>query len=166
MVSISDIGGVVIYKVITDGRILRERSYSMATSGVRGPQGQPAQGRRERVDDRDRRATREEIATAKVSLGDLDPDVVRELWQQAGFPSRGSSAVLTGTEWTISSGTRPGDRYVADVDGHNLRQTSSSEEAAGRSPEEQTRSLRSLAECIQAAGGDIAAIQACQAKAN
>lgn len=166
VVSIADTGGVVVYKVITDGTTLTERSYSIATSDVRGPQGQPAQGRDEQVADSDRPATKEEIASAKVSLGELDPDVVGELWEQVGFPSRGSSAALTGTEWTISSGTEPGDGYVADVDGDNLRQTSSSEEAAGRSPEEQSKSLRSLGECIQAAEGDIAAIQACQARAN
>ncbi len=163
VVSISDAGGIVIYKVITDGATLRERSYSIATSDIRGPQGQPAQGRDEQVNDSERPATEEEIAAAKVSLGDLDSDVVEELWEQAGFPGRGSSAVLTGTEWTISSG---GDHYAADADGGNLRQTGSKEEAAQRSPNEQVESLQSLSACIQDAGGDIAAIQVCQAKAN
>ena len=165
VLSISEIGGTVSYAVI-DGDIVRERTYSIETSEVRGPQGQPAQGREKKVDDRERPPTRKELATAAIALGDLDEDVVVRMWEEVGFPTQGSSASLAGQEWVLSSGSRPFDRYVANADGSGIRQTKSKKDTFGGSPPDRIGSFQSLAKCIEAAGSDVAAIQRCQATAH
>ncbi len=180
VVSISDLGGAVTFTVIGDDGQVHERRYYVETSESRGPQGQPAQGRSRETEDSERAATAEETAAATVTLGDLDEDVVERMWDEVGFPTEGSSAALTRTEWALSSGARPFDKYLANADGTNVRQTSSKESTfGGAKPSEggkpsapgatpgqgQVEALQKLGDCLKAAGSDIAAIQKCQATA-
>jgi hypothetical protein len=164
VLSISEIGGTVTYKVIDGSETVRTRTYSIETSEVRGPQGEPAQGRSRTVQDSERPATRKEIRGSKVTLGDLDQDVVVQMWEEVGFPTEGSTASLTGDQWVLSSGARPSDRYLANADGTGIRKAKEKDIFAG-STKDRARSAQSLAKCIQEAGSDIAAIQRCKTTA-
>ncbi len=173
VVSISAGGGAVKYEVIGDDGQVHVRDYFVESEDLSGA----ATGQTRRTENSERPATPEDTAAAKVALGDLDKDVVEQMWEDADFPSDGSSAALTGTEWALSSGARPFDRYLANADGSDVRQTKSKEDTFGPAPEAgqapqgipdpggQAENLQALGDCIQAAGTDIAAIQKCQATA-
>jgi hypothetical protein len=173
VVSISVIGGSVSYEVIGDDGLVHTRDYTVETESLSGG----GQGRTRRTDNSERPATAKDIAAAKVTLGELDEDVVEQMWEEADFPAEGSSAALTGSEWALSTGARPFDQYLANADGSDVRQTKSKEDTFGPGaqagpepqgipdPGGQAEKLQALGDCIQAAGTDIAAIQKCQATA-
>jgi hypothetical protein len=186
VLSISVLGGSVTYEVITDGTV-HKRSYIVETGQTRGAQGEPAQSRTRKTENEERPATPGETAAATVTLGDLDEDVVSKMFSELDFSEDGGTAALTGTEWALSSSATPFDRYLADLDGSNIRQTQNKEDVFGGgeppvpvtpgqpapqapqapdpSKNPQVQSLQKLSECLQAAGTDIAAVQKCQAQA-
>lgn len=173
VISISVGGGSVKYEVIGDDGLVHVRDYIVETEHLSGG----GQGRTRKTNNSERPATAKDTADAKVMLGDLDNDVVEQMWEEADFPSGGSAAALTGSEWALSSGARPFDHYLANADGSDVRQTTSREDTFGPDPQGgsapqgipdpqgQAEKLQSLGDCIQAAGTDIAAIQKCQATA-
>ena len=175
--TISVLGGSITYSVIDSAGTLHTRRYFVETEQTRGPQGEPATGRTRRTENSERPATPKENAEAVVTLGDLDEGMVEEMWDEAGFPSEGSSAALVGEVWSLSSGADPFAKFTADADGSNVVQTKSKEDtfrqqpvpaspAEVQSPRDNpvVQDAQRLNECIQQAGGDIARIQACTAQ--
>lgn len=176
VVSLEVTDSSVTYEVIaSDGRV-HKREYFVESEDTRGPQGEPATGRTRRTENSERAASPQEVEQATVTLGEIDSGVVEEMWEEVDFPDDASTALLAGRGWTLGSGARPFDKYVASVDGSDIRQTQSKEDVfseeppadapAPESPKLSPESQRSLgvAECIQRAQGDVAKIQACTAR--
>ena len=175
VVSLEVTDSSVTYEVIADDGRVHKREYFVESEETRGPQGQPATGRTRRTENSEHPASPAEAQAATVTLGELDSGVVDEMWEEVDFPDDASVAMLRGTEWSLSSGARPFDKYVANFDGSDVRQTQSKEDVfedpAADAPPPQEQELdpeaqRSLgvAECVQRAQGDVAKIQACTAK--
>lgn len=176
IVSLEVTDSSVTYEVIpSDGRVHR-REYFVESEDTLGPQGEPATGRTRRTENSERAASPQEVAAATVTLGEIDDGVVDEMWEEVDFPDDASTATLVGREWTLGSGARPFDKYVADFDGSDIRQTQSKEDVfsqeppadapAPESPKLGAEAKRSLdvAECVRDAQGDVAKIQACTAQ--
>lgn len=162
--SISVNSGSVSFNVIGTDGVLHTRDYVVESENVRGQQGQQATGLTRKTNNSERPATPAEVQGAVLALGELDRDVVNELWEEADFPDSGSSAALTGTEWALGSGVRPFDKYVASADGSHFRQVESQVDSPPTSLEEAKSSGQATAACVQAAGQDIAALQKCVAQ--
>jgi hypothetical protein len=97
-----------------------------------------------------RPATAADRAGADVSLGQIPPGVVDELFKRATFPDSDSEATLAGGQWTLSSKAlgKYGAQFVARYDGTEFRQTVSN-------PLDRLR-------CIQRADQDVTKILACE----
>jgi hypothetical protein len=135
IVKIEADGGGVEYEVLNaDNSAVLIRNYSRTSEQTTDPNtGAPATGYNNHTDDSRRAATPADVRDASVSLGQLDKDVVEQLWDDAGFPHSGSTATLLGSTWTIGSGARPFDKYEANFDGSGFHQTQSRSDVFGGS---------------------------------
>lgn len=123
------VDGSVEYQVLSpDSSTVMIRSYTRTSEEhVENGNGQFGTAYTNHTEDSQRAATPADVKGAVVTLGRLDPDVVNQLWDQAGFPHSGSTAILRGDTWTIGSGARPFDKYVANFDGSGFHQTRASQ---------------------------------------
>jgi hypothetical protein len=178
VVKIEADGGGVEYDVLSpDGSHVLIRNYSRTSEQTTDPNtGAPATGYNDHTDDSRRAATPADVKGASVTLGQLDKDIVERLWDQAGFPHRGSVATLVGSTWTITSGASPFDRYQANFDGSGFHQTQSKSDVFGGDsttsvppptpapssvPPAAVKRARAIAACMRRAHGNVAKIQAC-----
>jgi len=127
-----------------------------------------------KTSDDSRRATDVDRRTATVTLGQLDKNVVEDMWNEADFPHTGSTATLKASTWEIGSGARPFDKYQAKFDGSGFHQTQNKEDVFGSSSapapapapkatQAQSRASK-LGACMQRAVGNAAKVQACARK--
>jgi hypothetical protein len=130
-----------------------------------------------KTSDDSRRATAVDRRTALVTLGQLDKNVVEDLWNKADFPHTGSTATLRGRTWEIGSGARPFDKYQARFDGSGFHQTQNREDVFGGHTTSTTQSsapkgpskaqskdlsrAAKLGTCMRHAVGDVQKVQAC-----
>ncbi len=129
-------GGNVEYEVLSpDNSTVMIRNYTRTSEEhVENGNGQFGTAYTNHTDDSQRAATRADVKGAAITLGQLDKDVVDKLWDQAGFPHSGSTAILRGSTWTIGSGAHPFDKYAANFDGSGFHQTQSQSDVSGGGP--------------------------------
>jgi hypothetical protein len=127
-------GGGVEYDVLSlDNSTVLIRTYTRTSEQTSDANGNPATGYNNHTGDSQRAATPADVKGATVTLGQLDKDVVDNLWGQADFPHSGSIATLQGRTWTIGSGASPFDKYQASFDGSGFHQTQSQSDVFGGS---------------------------------
>jgi hypothetical protein len=107
--------------VIGADRRLHIRDYTIAQSEIDAG----TYGYNRKTTNDVRAATPAESRSAVVTLGQIDPSVVDNLYSNVGFPRQGSSATLTGRAWFLESGAQPEHRFVAAYDGHGVQRTQS-----------------------------------------
>jgi hypothetical protein len=162
------------YAVLSpDGRQVLIRQYGHTSEEL--PDG--GTGYSAKTSDDSRRATAIDRRTAIVRLGQLDKNVVEDLWNKADFPHTGSTATLKGATWEIGSGARPFDKYQARFNGSGFHQTQNKEDVFGtdtsstpappapKGPtKEQSKELSraaKLGSCMRHAVGNADEVQAC-----
>jgi hypothetical protein len=168
-----DAGGTGYAVLSPDGSQVLIRQYGHTSEDLAdGGTGYSA-----KTSDDSRRATAIDRRTGVVTLGQLNKDVVEDLWNEAYFPHTGSTATLKGATWEIGSGARPFDKYQARFDGSGFHQTQTKEDVFGsdttstaeppppRGPtKEQSKELSraaKLGNCMQHAVGNPDKVQAC-----
>jgi hypothetical protein len=171
-------GGGVKYEVLSpDNSTVMVRSYTRTSEEhVENGNGQFGTAYTNHTDDSQRAATPADVKGAAVTIGQLDPDVVDRLWDQASFPHGGSTAILQGSTWTIGSGARPFDKYSANFDGSGFHQTQSQSDVFGGGPTTSApaptpapmgvppataKRAAAIGACLRRAHGDPAKIQTC-----
>jgi hypothetical protein len=125
VVKIEADGGGVEFEVLSpDHSLVLTRNYTTTTEQTSDPNGAPATGYNNHTDESQRIAKPADVRAAVITLGQLDGDVVEQLWDDAGLPHHGSIATLHGSTWTVGSFSQP-DAYQANFDGSGFQQTQS-----------------------------------------
>ncbi len=165
-----DAGGTGYAVLSPDGSQVLIRQYGHTSEDL--PDG--GTGYSAKTSDDSRRATPADRKSAVVTLGQLDKQVVEDMWNEADFPHTGSTATLKGSTWEIGSGARPFDKYQARFDGSGFHQTQNREDVFGSSSstpapdtskadQQQARAAK-LGACLHKATGDPDKLRKCAQK--
>jgi hypothetical protein len=103
------------YQVIGADHRLHIRDYAIAESEIEAR----TEGYNRKTTNFVRAPTAAESRGAVLTLAQVDPGVVDELYSKVGFPHQGSSATLTGRSWFL----HPEHRYVAAYNGDSVQRT-------------------------------------------
>ena len=109
----------VYYQVIGADQQLHIRDYTIAQSEIEAG----TYGYNRKTNNTVRTPTGAEARSAVLTLSQIDPGVVENLYGKVGFPRQGSSATLTGRSWFLESGAQPEHRFVAAYNGQGVQQT-------------------------------------------
>ena len=115
----ADEGGVEYEVLNHDASLVLIRNYTVSSYEISAG----TTGYNNKTDDSQRIAKPADVRQAAITLGQLNGDIVEQLWADAGFSDTESSATLNGTTWTIESGAHPSDQYQANYDGTGFHQT-------------------------------------------
>jgi hypothetical protein len=169
VVSIAVSSGRIGYEVIgSDGQV-QVREYIRTSEDLSGGK----TGYDNEVKDSTRALKPGEAEKAVHTLGEFDGDLVDQMWDDAGFGgSSGSGATFDGTYWYLLNGANPFDKFQAEFDGSNVRQTQTKEDvfgAPGKGPASGAplpsasapNKAQELSACVAKAAGNTNALQAC-----